>query len=139
MELTTQPSTFSALAPCLPNFFSLELKGQGSAPLYHLDVISMITPEPAHDLWLQPAPPLLQPRILRHLNGTLPWASSLTELSLHSMQDLTSARLQQVVAGLEALETLRLTGPAPQLHCLRLHSSSLLEVHLKSLKHLLTW
>lgn len=129
LELATQPSTFSALAPCLPNFFSLHLKGQGPAP----------SENSAHDLWLQPAPPLLQPRILRHLEGTLPWISTLTDLSLESMLDLTPARLQQVVGGLGALKTLRLSGPAPQLHCLRLHSNSLQEARLYGLASLLTW
>ncbi|MEW5319112.1 MAG: hypothetical protein WDW38_010282 [Sanguina aurantia] len=55
------------------------------------------------------------------------------------MQQLTSARLQQVVANLPELETLKMTGGAEMLHCLRLHSTSLLEVQLEGLNHLLTW
>ncbi|MEW5319111.1 MAG: hypothetical protein WDW38_010281 [Sanguina aurantia] len=141
LELATQPSTFSALAPCLPNFFNLELKGQD--PTLSPDPGGPASmekgPAPGHDVWLQPAPPLVQPRLLRHLKGSLPWASTLRHLSLHSMHQLTGARLQQVVGSLQELETLEVSGGAPLLHCLRLHSSSLLDLSLDGLSHLLTW
>ncbi|MEW5319114.1 MAG: hypothetical protein WDW38_010284 [Sanguina aurantia] len=71
--------------------------------------------------------------------GSLPWAPTLRVLKLHSMQQLTSARLQQAVGALPSLEVLTVSGGAEMLHCLRLHSASLLEVQLEGLNHLLTW